>query len=120
MSIVKLERRVRRVERELSKILKVLELVPSIHISEWKELTDLDKEILKVLLEKKFAGETTTKIAERLQLPNPKVSGRVTVYVRLKKIAKISERLKGAPIVLSEEKRWKLNFDEFNFIEESK
>lgn len=117
MSIVTLEKRVDRMERELKKILKILELVPAVNIAEWKDFSPLDRGILKVLLKKQYAGETTTMIAKELGLENPATSGRVVVWRRLQRITKVSKRIKGAPIVLSEYKRWKLNLDEFTFVE---
>jgi len=80
-------------------------------------LTELDKGILKHLLAKTFDGATTKEMAEVLQLNKPETSGRTIVWRRLKRIQNISKRMKGAPIVISERKRWVMNFDEFTFKE---
>lgn len=66
---------------------------------------------------KTFDGATTKEMAEVLQLNKPETSGRTIVWRRLKRIQNISKRMKGAPIVISERKRWVMNFDEFTFKE---
>lgn len=112
-----LERRIIRLERELKKVLDILELSPITNPFKWQDLTDLDKKILKHLLSQKHKGATTTEIAKALPLDNPEGSGRTIIWRRLKRIQNISKKLKGAPIVISERKCWIMNFDEFTFTE---
>lgn len=106
----RLEARVKRIEREL----ELGGVVVS--FDGWTDFTERDKAILNTLLQKNRKGATTTEIAETIGLEAPETSGRTIVYTRLKRIARISNRLKGAPIVVSERKRWYLNYDEFDFV----
>lgn len=117
MSITNLEEKVNRLRREVKKIMDVLELSPTVDPLDWKDFTELDKGIIKHLLEKKYAGDTTTGIAEAIGLDKPTSTGRVIVWRRLKRIQRISNRIKGAPIVLIDKKRWFMNYDEFTYKE---
>lgn len=78
-------------------------------------MTELDKRILKHLLGCEYRGATTTEMARALGLDNPESSGRTIIWRRLKRIEKISIRLKGMPIVITSVKRWLMNYDEFHF-----
>jgi len=115
----KLERRVQRIEERLKRIEDVLELSPMVVSFDWKDFSDRDKAILNFLLSKR-EGASTTEIAEALEFSEPETSGRTIVYTRLKRIERISKRLKGSPLVISERKRWYLNYDDFNFPEVKK
>lgn len=116
-STKQLARRVERLERELKKVLDILELSPVTNPFNWQDLTELDKEILTFLLNRKYKGATTTEIAKSLNLDNPESSGRTIIWRRLKRITKISIGLKGAPVVVTNAKRWLMNYDEFTFTE---
>jgi len=111
-----LESRLRRIEERLKRIEDTIELSPVVTTFDWKDFSDRDKEILKYLYQKGREGATTTEIAEELGFPNPETSGRTIAYRRLKRIERISRRIKGLPIVLYEMKRWSLNFQDFNFV----
>ena len=115
--VTKLEKRVQRIEERLKRIEDAMELSPMIMSFDWKDFTERDKGILNFLLEKGREGASTTEIAEKLEFEEPETSGRTIVYTRLKRIERISKRLKGAPLVISERKRWYLNYDDFNFPE---
>lgn len=115
--VSKLERRVERIEERLKRIEDSLELSPMITTFDWKDFSERDKTILTFLLNKGREGATTTEIAVGLNFSEPETSGRAIVYVRLKRIERISKRLKGSPIILCERKRWYLNYDDFNFPE---
>jgi len=84
---------------------------------DWKDFSDRDKAILDTLLRKGREGSTTTEIAKELNLPEPETSGRTIVYVRLKRIERISKHIKGISIVVPERKRWYLNYTDFSFPE---
>ncbi len=103
------------VELRLKRIEDIMELSDVVSSFDWKDFSDKDKAILNFLLKKERAGATTTEIATELDFPNPETSGRTIVYTRLKRISRISTRIKGLPIVITERKRWYLNFDDFNF-----
>jgi hypothetical protein len=113
--VAKIERRFRRFEERLKRIEDVLELSETVTSFDWKDFSERDKAILNALLERGREGASTTEIAEALNLEAPEAGGRTIVYTRLKRIERISRRLKGAPIVMSERKRWYLNYDDFNF-----
>lgn len=115
----KLERRIERIEERLKRIEDVLELSAMVVSFDWKDFSERDKTILKFLLEKR-EGASTTEIAEGLAFSEPETSGRTIVYTRLKRIERISKRVKGLPLVISERKRWYLNYDDFNFPEVKK
>lgn len=115
--IAKLEMRIKRIEARLKQIEDVLELSNTVSSFDWKEFSDKDQAILNFLLKKGREGATTTEIATELAFPNPETSGRTIVYTRLKRIERISRRIKGLPIVITERKRWYLNFDDFSFPE---
>ena len=110
-----LESRLKRIEERLKRIEDILELSPTIVSFDWKEFNERDKEILEYLYCKGREGATTTEIATNLRFPNPESSGRTIVYRRLKRIERISRRIKGLPIVIYEAKRWFLNYDDFDF-----
>lgn len=113
--MVTLERRVQLLEKRMAEVMKVLEMAPIVAPWEWTMFSEKDRPILKVLVKAGRKGLTTTSIAKILGLENPEGSGRVTVYKALKRVAKKSERLKGLPIVLSDGRRWTMNFDDYQF-----
>ena len=117
MSVANLLKRLDRIGERVKRIEWELELGGTLINFDWADLTERDKLILNTLLRRGRTGATTTKIAELIELESPEGSGRAIVYARLKRIERISKRLKGAPIVIPERRRWYLNFDEFKFSE---
>ena len=115
MSRRALERRLKLIEERLKRIEDELRLSPEIVSFNWKDFTERDKAILNYLLQKEREGATTTEIAEALGFPKPETSGRTIVYRRLKRIERVSRRIKGFPIVVYQSKRWMLNYDDFRF-----
>jgi len=104
-SYKRLERKVKRIEDELA-------LLPeSIDPLTWKSLDPLDKEILGLLLHK-GVSLSTTELADKL-----KGVHRTKVWRRMKKISKLSRKLKGDTIVLFDPstKKWSMNTEEFDF-----
>ena len=120
MPAKKLEIRVQRIEEKLRRIEDVLELGDNVTTFDWKDFSLLDKSVLDKLLEKGREGSTTTEIAKELNLKEPETSGRTIIYTRLKRIERISRRIKGIPIIVSERKRWYLNYEDFRFPEVKK
>ena len=115
----KVEKRVERLEQRVKRIEKQLEIGGAVIASfDWKEFLARDKQILNLLLQKGREGATTTEVATAIGLDNPETGGRTIVYERLKRIQRISTRLKDAPIVVMDSKRWFLNFNEFEFVGE--
>jgi len=111
-----LDRRLQLVESRVKEIMKTLELSPAVYPLRFKQFSDLDKNILKVLFNAGREGLSTTEIARNLGLESPEGSGRVTVWNRLKRMERASKRLKGFPFVVSERKKWSMNFDDYEFI----
>lgn len=107
-------------EKRVKKIYKVLELAQAVYPLEWKQFNDLDKSIITILIQSNREGASTTEIAQKLNLENPKTVGRVVIYERLKRIAKISNRLKGSPFVISSHRKWVMNWDDYDFLVEKK
>jgi predicted Zn-ribbon and HTH transcriptional regulator len=116
----KLEAKIQRIEEKLKRIEDVLELGDIVTTFDWKDFSVLDKSILDKLLEKGREGSTTTEIAQELNLNEPETSGRTIIYTRLKRIERISRRIKGIPIIVPERKRWYLNYEDFRFPEVKK
>jgi len=117
----KLEKRLKSIEERLKRIEKELEFGGLIISSfDWKDFTDRDKAILNYLLQRGREGATSTEIAEAIGMDSPESGGRTIVYTKLRRIERISKRLKGQPIVVNERKRWFLNYDEFDFPEVKK
>jgi len=114
-AVAKLEKSIERLHARLKRVEEVLELSDTIVSFDWKEFSERDRAILKALLRKGPEGATTTELALELDLPEPETSGRTIVYTRLKRIERISKRIKGLPIVVSERKRWYLNYTDFSF-----
>jgi len=110
-----LEGRITRLERELKKVLDFLELSSTVDPFNWQDLTKADKTIIRCLLAKKYEGATTTRIADELGMDKPKTTGRAIIWRKLRRIQRISKRMKGAPIVIPYLKRWVMNYDEFTF-----
>lgn len=115
VTLANIDKRVRKLEVQLKKILKQLDLMPVTDPTRWKEFTSEERQILRYLLDKKYDGATTTEIAKALNFASPSKSGRVLVWRRLRRISRLSSRRKGAPIVVCEGKRWIMNYDEFSF-----
>lgn len=113
--MVTLAQEVALLKKRVKEIMKLLEMVPIVAPWEWESFLEKDKAILKVLVKAGREGLTTTDIAKALSLESPEGSGRVMVYKRLKRITKISERMKGTSIVLSDGRRWVMNFDDYEF-----
>lgn len=111
---VALERRVRELEKDVKKIKEILQLAEVLNPITWEVFNDRQRRIIKYLLSKKYAGATTTEIAKAIGLDNPK-SGRTIIWRELKRIQRISKRMKGDPIVVCEGKRWTMNYDDFTF-----
>lgn len=111
----RLAERVKNLENRVKRLEDELEISPSIASFDWEGFSDRDKAILRFLLSSERKGMTTTKIAEGLNMHEPETCGRVKVYRRLKRIERVSRKIKGLPIVLYEKKRWSLNFDDFQF-----
>jgi len=88
---------------------------PTVTSFDWKEFNERDQAILSYLYSKEQAGATTTEIAEKIGLKEPETSGRTIVYRRLKRIERISRRIKGTPIIYYDRKIWSLNYDAFQF-----
>jgi len=111
----RIEERIKNLESRVKRIEDQLEMSPIVVSFDWSEFSERDKAILNFLLKKGRAGGTTTEIAYGLEMNEPETSGRVKVYRRLKRIERISRKLKGSPIVTYERKRWSLNYDDFQF-----
>lgn len=118
VTLRELDKRLKLVEKRVKRISKALELSPAIYPLAWKKLTELDRGIVRVLIQAGREGKSTTEIAQALNLNNPSVSGRVVVYNRLKRIERMSDRLKGAPYVISSQKKWSMNWDDYKFLRE--
>lgn len=120
MSVKNITKRVQVIEARLKRVEDMLEISPTITGFDWKEFTDRDRVILDFLLSKEKAGaglsEIAQTLAEPLHLLNPDRSGKVIVSRRLKHIEKVSRRLKGFSIVLSDRRKWCLNYDDFQFV----
>jgi len=117
MSVASLEKRLRKLEADVKKIKEILELAEVINPLGWKDYTDRQKQIIEYLLSKKYEGATTPEIAKALKLPEPEKSGRTIVWRELKRIQRISKRIKGSPIVICQGKRWTMNYEDFTFEE---
>ena len=115
MRITQSDRKIKRLETRVKQIEDILELSPVVTSFNYKRIEDVDKKILKVLLGKDRNGATTTEIADDLGFSDPENSGRVTVYRRLKRIERVTTRLKSFPFVITENRRWFLNFEDYNF-----
>lgn len=112
-----IENRILRVERDVKKIKRELQLGGRENPLNWDELNDVDKQIIKTLLGKGGTrGLTTTELAEITGQENIP-SGRVIMWRRLKQIVKKSRMRTGYPLVLLEHRRWHMNYDDFIFSE---
>lgn len=115
-TVKKLQQDVQNLKVDMKKVKDILELSPVIDPLNWKkDLSDLDLQILLNLLAAGYAGMQTPDLARVCNLQDPGKSGRVTIWHRLKKIQKISYRLKGDCIVLLERRRWRMNWENFTF-----
>jgi len=115
VTFAQLEQKVAFLEKRMKEVMKMLQMVPVVAPWEWDSFLKQDRAILKVLVKAGREGLTTTEIAKVLGLESPEGSGRVMVYKRLKRIAKISERTKGTSFVISDGRRWVMNFDDYEF-----
>lgn len=107
----KLKERVTRLEKKVRKINDVLALLPeTVNLLSYKQFDFLDKQILTQLLSNKTYS--TTELARRIKNVH-----RTKVWRRLKKIQRVSSKLKGDSFVVFEpsSKKWMLNTEEFEF-----
>uniref|UniRef100_A0A6M3ID44 Uncharacterized protein n=1 Tax=viral metagenome TaxID=1070528 RepID=A0A6M3ID44_9ZZZZ len=115
MRTVQNDRKIKLIEKRLKRIEEMIDLLPTVTSFDLKQLELIDKKILNVLHVKGTDGATTTEIADNLGYEDPEGSGRVTVYRRLKRIERVTSRAKGLPFVITESRRWFLNFDDYDF-----
>lgn len=111
--VSKLKERVTRLERKVRKISDALALLPeTVDPLSWKQFDLLDKQILTQLLSNK--PYSTVELAHKIKNVH-----RTKVWRRLKKIQKVSLKLKGDSIVVFDPstKKWALNTEEFEFKE---
>jgi len=101
-----LEKRVKRLEKIVSEIKEQIGILPK-RVNPFKStlLTDLDKQVIKILLESQEELISNAKIAEKLNL------NRTKTWRSLKRIAKITEKGYGFPMVTFDPtfKKWSLN-----------
>lgn len=116
----KLEKRIKRLERDFKKVKDILELSSPTDPMTWPELLQLDKKILNVLFDAEHKAMSTTEIAETLNMADPKGSGRTMVWNRLRRIKKISKSREAFSIVITESRKWKMNWDDFYFVSNKK
>ena len=109
----KMERRLTNLEAKVKRIEDLLELSDIIASFEWKHFTERDKRMLHFLLSRGREGAHLDEIAEHIGLDKP--SRKVIVSRRLTHIAKVSRKLRRFPIVVSDRRRWYLNYNDFNF-----
>lgn len=114
MRSTKTERQINRLEKRVKQIEDILELSPAVTSFNWKQFMPIDKKILVSLLNKR-EGATTTELADELGFSDPVGSGRVIVYRRLKRIERVTARAKSFSFVITANRRWFLNFDDYNF-----
>jgi len=110
--LAKLKERLTRLERWRHRIDDVLALLPeSIDPLTWKGLDYLDKEILQLLLMTNKAY-STSEMASKIHKVH-----RTKVWRRMKRIQRVSKKLKGDFIVVFDpsSKKWSLNTEEFTF-----
>jgi predicted Zn-ribbon and HTH transcriptional regulator len=109
--VERLEERVNTLERSVRQIKDQLAMLPpAIDPLSWKNFDDIDKQIITLLL-KEENSLTSVQIAEKLQI------NRVKIWRHLKRIHKISKRLKGEPIIIYDPslKAWSMNTEEYDF-----
>lgn len=107
--IRKLEKRLRKLERDMKRVKETLEMATPLNPLEWPELNELDKKIIKFLYEHKLA--TSTEIASGIGLSE--TVGRVIVWKRLKRIVKVSQAKEGFPLLVKIGRKWALNSEDF-------
>lgn len=117
--VSRLEKEVRWVRRKMKRVAEQLELADNLNPLSLPDLLPRDHEIIKVLMASGRDGLSTTGIAKSLNYNLPETSGRTIVYRRLRRIAKISQRKKGFPILIRAGRQWRMNFDDFSFITET-
>lgn len=111
----RLEERMKNIESRMKRIEDELQFSKSVTSFNWKEFSERDRSILRILLQKERCGASTTELAELLDMKEPETSGRVKTYRSLRRIERISRKLKGWPIVAYDKKRWSLNYDDWQF-----
>jgi len=112
--IGKLKERVSRLEKSVRKIRDDLAILPEaidpLNKNSWKHFDSLDREILQFLLSnnKPFS---TVEIGKKLSVHRTKI------WRRMKKIQRVSLKIKGDSIVVYDpsSKKWDLNKEEFEF-----
>ena len=111
-----LRKKVSKLERDMQRIKDVVGLLPPIvKPLEWKELYDLDRKVLRFMIEHENQGSFRTgEIAVALGLP--KESGRVRVWKALKRIRRVG-RAKHKCILEQDKvlKTWSLRRSDFAF-----
>lgn len=108
----KLEKQVTMLKKEVKLIKEQLGFLPPLLSPlEWESLDLLDKKILRLLLKKKGTFISTVKLGAFLH------EHRGKIWRHLKKIERISAKMKGEPIVAyySSKKAWAMNWDEYEF-----
>jgi biotin operon repressor len=110
-----LEKRMKRLEKIVSEIKEQIGILPKrINPFNSSLLTDLDKQVIKILLESQEELVSNAKIAEKLKL------NRTKTWRSLKRIAKITEKGYGYPLVTFEPtfKKWSLNRTDYEIMED--
>ena len=112
-----LKKRVDRLERDMKRVKELFCILPPIvKPVEWKELHELDRQILAVMIKNENqVSFRTGEIARALGLPRE--SGRVKVWKSLKRIRRIG-RSKHACILEQDKvgKTWALRRNDFTFL----
>lgn len=123
IEVKKLRSDVDNLKRDMKQVKDLLDLSAIVDPLTWKDLSDLDRLILKALLAAGHAGMETPALAQACGLPyrgKERAKGRHAIWQQLRKIRKISYRLKGDYIVLLESRRWRMNWEDFTFAGYSK
>ena len=111
-----LKKKVNKLERDMQRIKDVVGLLPPlVKPLEWKELYELDRQVLAYMIgNENQTSFKTGAIAEALVLP--KQSGRVQVWKSLKRIRRVG-RTKHACILEQDKvaKTWSLRHSDFTF-----
>lgn len=103
------------IKARLKRIEDVIELSDTITSFEWKQFSQRDQDILMILYHSGREGASLTQIAKGIALSKPETSGKVIVSRRLRHIVKVSYRRKAFPLVVSDRRKWYLNYDDFQF-----
>lgn len=111
--IRRLEERIDRMKREITEIKKRLHMLPKIETPiDWKAFNELDQKILRLLMRK---GED--KFLSSVDISKKLGVDRTKIWRHLKKIHKVSLRIRGAPILIYDPslRMWGLNREEYDF-----